>query len=76
MKLLSIETTPSPHCMKLNLDGLISSAKSLTLTSNLELSSAPTIAHRLLNIEGVQEVFLVRNFITLTRKSYADWRSF
>jgi hypothetical protein len=73
MKLLSIETTPSPHCMKLNLDGPIS-AKSLTLTSNLELSSAPKIAHRLLNIEGVQEVFLVSNFITLTRKSHADWQ--
>lgn len=73
MKLLSIETTPSPHCMKLNLDEPIS-AKSVTLSSKLEFSNAPQIAHRLLNIEGVQEVFLVNNFITLTRKSLADWQ--
>jgi Virulence factor/Scaffold protein Nfu/NifU N terminal/HEAT repeats len=73
MKLHSIETTPSPHCMKLNLDELISD-KSLTLSSKLETPNAPKIAHQLLNIEGVQEVFLVNNFITLTRNSHADWQ--
>ena len=74
MKLHSIETTPSPQCIKLNLDEPIT-RKSLTLSSNRDTPDAPQLARQLLEIEGVQEIFLNGDFITLTRNSRADWQS-
>lgn len=73
MKLRSIETTPSPQCIKLNLDEPITT-KSLTLSSNTDTANAPELALQLLDIEGVQEIFLSGDFITLTRNSRADWQ--
>lgn len=73
MKLSSIETTPSPNCMKLNLDELIS-PKPLTLQSNDQAVDAPEVAKQLLAIAGIQSVFLAGDFITLTRKGHVDWQ--
>lgn len=73
MKLRSIETTPSPQCIKLNLDEPITT-KSLTLSSNKDTPDAPQLALQLLDIEGVQEIFLSSDFITITRNSQADWQ--
>jgi len=73
MKLLSIETTPSPNCMKLNLDQVMS-AKSLTIQAGMAAVEAPDVAKQLLAINGVSSVFLVSNIITITRKNHADWQ--
>lgn len=73
MKLRSIETTPSPQCIKLNLDELITT-KPLTLSRNRHPADAPQVALQLLDIEGVQEVFLNDDFITLTRNARVDWQ--
>lgn len=72
MQLRSIETTPSPHCIKLNLNEVIS-AKALTLQQGATKPKAP-VAQQLLAIESVQSVFLFQDFITLTRKGNADWQ--
>jgi hypothetical protein len=73
MQLLSIETTPSPHCIKLNLNEFISS-KALTLHKGIDQTDGPAFARQLLAIEAVQSVFLLNDFITLTRKGNADWQ--
>ena len=73
MQLLSIETTPSPNCIKLNLDEVISD-KALTLSTGHDALNAPQWAQQLLAIEAVQSVFVVKDFITLTRKGNADWQ--
>jgi Virulence factor/Scaffold protein Nfu/NifU N terminal/HEAT repeats/PBS lyase HEAT-like repeat len=73
MQLCSIETTPSPHCIKLNLSEVIS-AKALTLQQGVTKPDAPTFAQQLLAIESVQSVFLFQDFITLTRQGNADWQ--
>ncbi|PZO53372.1 MAG: PBS lyase [Phormidesmis priestleyi] len=73
MKLRSIETTPSPNCMKLNLDEA-ASARPLTLMLGECASDAPGIFQALLTIEGIQSVFAINDFVTLTRKSSADWQ--
>lgn len=73
MQLLSIETTPSPNCIKLNLNELIS-AKALTLEKGVMQTDAPAFARQLLAIETIQSVFLFKDFITLTRKGNADWQ--
>ncbi len=73
MQLRSIETTPSPHCIKLNLNGIISN-KALTLTQGATKPDAPAFAQQLLAIESVQSIFLFQDFITLTRRGNADWQ--
>lgn len=73
MKLSSIETTPNPNCMKLNLDQQIIS-KPLTLSGGADVANAPEVAKQLLVIDGVRSVFLANDFITLIRESSADWQ--
>ncbi|MEM9808051.1 MAG: virulence factor [Cyanobacteria bacterium P01_D01_bin.56] len=73
MRLLSIETTPSPNCIKLNLDGAIST-KSLTLDKGSDLTDTPEVIQQLLTIGGVKSVFVVQDFITLTRQGNSDWQ--
>jgi len=73
MQLLSIETTPSPNCIKLNVNEVIS-AKALTLQQGVDQPDAPALARQLLTIDAVQSVFLFKDFITLTRKGNADWQ--
>ncbi len=77
MKLRSIETTPSPNCMKLNLDSQ-ASAQPLTLSSKLNdekpATDVPKIFQNLLEIEGVQSVFVMGDFVTLTRRGSTDWQ--
>lgn len=72
MKLRSIETTPSPNCMKLNLDAS-AIAKPVTLNVGNEVVDVPVVFQDLLAIEGVQSVFWMGNFVTLTRRGSADW---
>lgn len=73
MKLSSIETTPNPNCMKLNLDEQICS-KPLTLTGGGDVTNAPEVGKQLLVIDGIRSVFLASDFITITRESNADWQ--
>ena len=73
MKLTSLETTPNPNCMKLNLDEQIVE-KPLSLKQGQTEESLPDAVKQLLNIEGVLEAFLASHFITLTRKGNADWQ--
>lgn len=73
MQLLSIETTPSPSCIKLNVNDIISS-KALTLQHGAEQPDAPKVAQQLLAIDAVQSVFMFQDFFTLTRRGNADWQ--
>ena len=73
MRLLSIETTPSPNCIKLNLDETISH-KALTLDKGSDAPDTPEVVQQLLTIEGVKSVFVVKDFITLIRQGSSDWQ--
>ncbi len=73
MKLSSLETTPNPNCMKLNLDEQIVE-KPLSLQRGKTPENLPDAIKQLLEIEGVREAFLASNFVTLTRSSHADWQ--
>lgn len=74
MKLCSVETTPSPNCIKLNLDWEIS-VKALTLqASNTDSPDSPEVARQLLDIAGIKSVFVLKNFITLTKENSVEWQ--
>lgn len=72
MKLSSLETTPNPHCMKLNLDETIAD-KPITLKASDPCDEVPHSVAQLLKIEGVRELFLSSNFIAVIRQTQADW---
>ncbi|MEM9220099.1 MAG: virulence factor [Cyanobacteria bacterium P01_F01_bin.150] len=91
MKLRSIETTPSPNCMKLNLDAPVST-KPLTVNKKDRekgkgakgnqksekkddgTPEAPAFVEEMLAIAGIKSIFLMDDFITLTRKGNVDWQ--
>ncbi|MBJ6360483.1 conserved virulence factor C family protein [Paenibacillus sp. GCM10012307] len=73
MKLLSIEPTPSPNSMKLNLDIKLPPGQRYTFTIK-QLEQAPEPLRSLLQIEGVRSIFRTADFIALDRRSGADWQ--
>ncbi|MBB6671750.1 conserved virulence factor C family protein [Cohnella nanjingensis] len=72
MKLLSIEPTPSPNSMKLNVDEKLASHERYTYTL-AQRDQVPPFYHRLLGIAGVKAVFRAADFIAVDRKPNADW---
>lgn len=72
MKLLSIEPTPSPNTMKLNVDEKLKPGERYTYT---DAATAPGLMGRLLAIPGVKSVFRTADFIAVDRKPGADWAS-
>lgn len=71
MQLKSVETTPNPNSMKLNLDGKLGSTA--TYTSD-NLSGAPKLVHDLLAIDGLKSIFVCNDFVTLNRDPRCNWR--
>ncbi len=74
MKIVSIEPTPSPNVMKMNLDESLPSGKSYNF-SQTNMGQAPDYIQKLLLIDGVKGVFQVLDFISLERHPKADWQA-
>lgn len=72
MKLISIEPTPSPNSMKLNVDESLPRGIRQSYTKK-EIDSAPEPLKALLAIEGVRSIFRTADFIALDRVASADW---
>lgn len=72
MKLLSIETTPNPNSMKLNLDETLAKGVAITYTHE-NRGDCPAYIEKILAIPGVSSVFRVEDFIALQRKPNAGW---
>jgi hypothetical protein len=71
LKLLSIEPTPSPNAMKLNVDERVERGRTYTKDN---LQSAPPLIRKLLDIPGVKSVFRTADFLSLERYPNADWK--
>ncbi|MGO4546849.1 virulence factor [Paenibacillus sp. 2TAB23] len=72
MKLISIEPTPSPNSMKLNVDETLPRGRRFTYKAS-EAGEAPGLLQQLLQINGVRSLFRTADFIALDRKPGADW---
>ncbi|WP_027094126.1 virulence factor [Cohnella thermotolerans] len=72
MKLLSIEPTPSPNSMKLNVDEKLPLGERHTYTLE-KRDQVPPFYLRLLNIDGVKSVFRTADFIAVDRRPNKDW---
>jgi len=73
MKLLSIEPTPSPNVMKLNVDERLPDGVQHVYTKE-KAAGSPEQMEKLLAIEGVTSIFHTADFLALERKSNADWQ--
>lgn len=74
MQIISIEPTPSPNSMKINLDTKLPDHVRMTYTSN-QRAEAPDLIQRLLGIPDVTEVFHTSDFIALERMPKGDWQA-
>ncbi len=72
MKLLSIETTPNPNSMKLNLDERLAKGVAITYTQE-NRGDCPADIEKILAIPGVSSVFRVEDFMAIQRKPTAGW---
>lgn len=73
MKLLSIEPTPSPNVMKLNVDERLPDGVQRVYTKE-KAENVPDLMEKLLAIDGVISIFHTADFLALERKSNADWQ--
>ena len=80
MKLLSIDTTPNPNSMKLNLDERLANGVANTYTQESigsgrpeNSEDCPAYIKKILAIPGVSSVFRVADFMAIQRKPTAGW---
>lgn len=71
MKLVSIEPTPSPNTMKLNMDERVDRARTYTKQHG---EKAPEYIQAILKIDGVKSVFQTADFIAVDRMPGEDWK--
>lgn len=73
MKIVSIEPTPSPHSMKINMDEQLPDGQTRNYKRNDDLSSAPDYIKGLFAINGVKGLYHVIDFIALERNAREAW---
>jgi hypothetical protein len=73
MKIISIEPTPSPNSMKLNLDERLPDGVHFTYTQAAK-QEAPDYGQKLLDIPNVSSYFHTADFIALDRLSRGNWQ--
>uniref|UniRef100_UPI001581064E NifU N-terminal domain-containing protein n=1 Tax=Paenibacillus koleovorans TaxID=121608 RepID=UPI001581064E len=74
MRMISIEPTPSPNSMKINLDQTLSKGEKRTYDKR-NAGAAPEPIRQLLAIEGVTSVFHTADFLAVDRNPKADWQT-
>ncbi|TXK76392.1 conserved virulence factor C family protein [Paenibacillus sp. N3.4] len=73
MKIVSIEPTPSPNSMKLNMDESLPAGVRMTYTKVNSAEASSTIS-QLLAVQGVISIFHAADFIAVDRTSKGDWQ--
>ncbi|WP_055109325.1 NifU N-terminal domain-containing protein [Paenibacillus ihumii] len=71
---VDVQATPNPNAVKISASAaLFEGSRSLSLKSG-EATDHP-LASALLGIEGVDNIFGLRDFVTITKKPEAEWDS-
>ncbi|WHY54733.1 conserved virulence factor C family protein [Peribacillus simplex] len=73
MKIKSIEPTPSPNTMKINLTEELLAGKSNNYKKD-QADQAPRLIRDLFTIEGVKGVYHVADFLAVERNAKYDWK--
>lgn len=73
LKIKSIEPTPSPNTMKINLDEELPMGASHNYKQNSS-EGAPSVIQSILQIEGIKGVYHVADFLAIERNAKYDWK--
>ncbi|KGX85768.1 conserved virulence factor C family protein [Pontibacillus litoralis] len=73
MKIVSIEPTPSPNSMKINLNEHLPEGVTHHFKQGDDVEQAPSHVKELLNIDGVRSLYHVMDFIALDRNAKHAW---
>ncbi|GIO23275.1 conserved virulence factor C family protein [Oceanobacillus sp. J11TS1] len=73
MKIVSIEPTPSPHSMKINVNETLPPNETYNYSDKDDLTHAPEYVQELFALEGVKNIYRVVNFIALARNPKTPW---
>lgn len=74
MNIKSIEPTPSPNTMKINLTEELPSGQSNNYKKE-NAATAPLLIQQLLRIDGITGVYHVADFLALERHAKYDWKN-
>ena len=74
MNVVSIEPTPNPNSMKINLDEKLDPGQKYTFTKK-DKERCPVPFKDILDIDGVTSIFRVADFLSVQRHSNADWET-
>jgi Scaffold protein Nfu/NifU N terminal len=69
---VQISTTPNEHALKFTIDRQAIESGHKTFANAQEAAESP-VAKALFSLEGVASVFLMADFITVTKKPDANW---
>ncbi|QAS52546.1 conserved virulence factor C family protein [Halobacillus litoralis] len=73
MKIVSIEPTPSPNSMKINLNETLPDGETHNYKKGDQLEDAPDFIQQLFEVEGVKGLYHVTDFIALERNARISW---
>lgn len=69
---IQVSTSPNEHALKFTLDRPVIESGHKTY-ANAEAAEESPVAKALFALEGVASVFLMADFITVTKKAEANW---
>ncbi len=69
---INVQTTPNPNAVKINTSQRIFEGSGSTSLKNGETTDH-ALAQALINIEGVDNIFGINDFVTISKKADADW---
>ncbi|MEK4303352.1 conserved virulence factor C family protein [Oceanobacillus sp. FSL K6-0251] len=73
MKIVSIEPTPSPHSMKINVNETLPPDETYNYSNKDDLAQAPEYVQKLFALDGVKNIYRVVDFIALARNPKTPW---
>ncbi|MEJ8776706.1 conserved virulence factor C family protein [Pseudogracilibacillus sp. ICA-222130] len=73
MKIISMEPTPSPYSMKVNVNETLPDGEAFNFLETDPLHEAPSYIQKLFEINGVKGVYRVIDFITIERNPRVPW---
>lgn len=73
MRIVSIEPTPSPHSMKINVTEELPEGKAFNYKKGDLLTDAPDYVLKLFEIDGIINIYRVVDFITIARNPRKPW---
>lgn len=69
---VTVQPTPNPNSMKFTLDRKVIDSGSKTFASPQAAEGSP-LARAIFAVDGVSSVFLLNDFITVTKKTDTEW---